>query len=331
MAASGFPRAVPTVPTRPLSIRQRALRMLGVSLLTLSAAGCINQSGGPNVTGSIGPRAGASDAELRQQSEAWGKRYEANPKDRTAALAYGSILRRLQQDAQAVAVLETAVIHSPQDIEILAAYGKSLIGVGRFKQATEVLARAQKPERPDWRIFSAQGSAADQMGDHPTAQKFYEAALKINPSDASVMSNLGLSLALSKRLPEAEATLRRAVQTPGADTRVRQNLALVLGLQGKFNDAEMLVRQDMPPADATANISYIRSVVAQSNSWNTMRSIDNKNPASASTRTKTATTQAGNAFDVMPAPQAAPQPRTATRAGSTRPQLIDPLGVDDPS
>jgi hypothetical protein len=82
-----------------------------------------------------------------------------------------------------------------------------------------------------------------------------------------VLSNLGLSYALAKDLPQAEATLRRAVGRPGADPRVRQNLALVVGLQGRFEEAEKIARADLPSEDATANVAYLRQMLAQPDTW----------------------------------------------------------------
>ena len=57
----------------------------------------------------------------------------------------------------------------------------------------------------------------------------------------------------------------------GADARVRQNLALVLGLQGKFAEAEAILRRDQPPAEAAANMSALRAMVSQPNSWAAIR------------------------------------------------------------
>ena len=76
----------------------------------------------------------------------------------------------LDQNQQAVAVLQTAALKAPNDTEILAAYGKALIDVGQLKQAQEVLSRAHSPERPDWRVLSAQGAVSDQLGEHEQAQ-----------------------------------------------------------------------------------------------------------------------------------------------------------------
>ena len=204
---------------------------------------------------------------MRLYTQQWGRRYDANPSDRSAAMNYAKGLRAQTQYTQAVAVLESAAVKAPNDIELLGAYGKALADAGRLAEAADVLARAHTPERPNWRILTAQGSVADQMGDHASAQSFYETSLKIAPGEPTTLSNLGLSYALSKRLPEAEATLREAAASPRADARVRQNLALVLALEGKFDEAQTLAQHDLSPADASANVAAIRSMIAQSNTW----------------------------------------------------------------
>jgi Flp pilus assembly protein TadD len=103
----------------------------------------------------------------------------------------------------------------------------------------------------------------DQMGRHEDAQRYYETALKIVPDEPSVLSNLGLSYALSKQLPRAEAMLKRAAAGQKVDPRVRQNLALVVGLQGRFAEAESIARADLPAEEASANVAYLRDMLAR--------------------------------------------------------------------
>ena len=248
----------------------RAKSTGAVLLATLVLGGCVS---GGDATGSIGPTAlPASDAALRDYSAEWGRRHEAKPTDKTAALNYGRSLRALTQYAQATAILEGIAVKYPYDREILAAYGKSLADSGRLKEAADVLSRAHLPEHPDWTVLSAQGSVADQMGDHGAALGYYRTALKIAPGEPTVLSNLGLSYALAKDLPLAESTLRDAAASSRADVRVRQNLALVLALEGKFREAEAVARQDLPPADAATSVAAIRQMITQSDTW---RSIQN--------------------------------------------------------
>lgn len=247
--------------------------LAAASLICLALGACQLRGGPGDVTGSIGASASTprSEAQWRSEEADWGKRYEANPKDRNAAFFYARALRALDKHAQALAILQNAVLIHTEDRELLGAFGRSLADNGKLKQADEVLSRAHLPEKPDWRILSAQGTVADQLGEHDRAQQIYHTALKLAPNEPTVMSNLGLSLALSKRLPEAERVLREASAAPGGDSRVRQNLVLVLGLQGRFQEAEQLARQDMSPAEASATVAYLRRSVSQPNSWEMLR------------------------------------------------------------
>lgn len=246
-----------------------ALRPAALAICALLALGGCGKLG--DVTGSIGSPKRAElprdDGELRRFAEDWGRRYDADPKNKGVALTYARALHRLDRNAQAVAVLQGLAIRYPESMEVLAAYGKSLADTGRLQEAADVLARAHTPERPDWSVLSAQGSIADQLGHHEEARDYYQTALKIRPGEPTVLSNLGLSYALSKQLPLAEQTLLTAAAQPAADMRVRQNLALVLALQGKFEDAESWSRRDLSPIDAAANVASIRQMIAQSNSW----------------------------------------------------------------
>ena len=190
-------------------------------------------------------KAPTDEAGLRRFAEEWGARYEKNPKDKTAAIAYAKALLALKQTSQAMAILQGLALQYPQDMSVLAAYGKGLASAGQLNQAAEVLSHAHTPEKPDWSVVSTQGTIADELGDHEAARRFYDEALKIRPDDPGVLSNLGLSYALSRQLPRAEETLKQAAIQPGADMRVRQNLALVLALEGKFDQAEEWSRRDL--------------------------------------------------------------------------------------
>ena len=247
----------------------RGFVLLAMTALPLCLAGCKTVSL-DDITGSISePDTTLPSApdDVRRYTQAWEKRYDARPNDRTAALAYARGLRALGQYEQAVAVTQKIALKNPDDLEILGAYGKALADAGRLTEASEVLKQAHTPDRPNWSILSAQGSVADQMGDPRSAQGYYREALKINPGEPSVLSNLGLSLALSKQLDEAETVMRQANAHPKADARIRQNLALVLALQGKFTEAETISAQDVSPEQAAANVETIRQMISQSNTW----------------------------------------------------------------
>ncbi|SEG42396.1 tetratricopeptide repeat protein [Bosea lathyri] len=267
MSSAPLPHLAPSLRAR------RSGLCLAVGIAALALAGCQSRAGPGDVTGSISRSADQprTTAQWHAESESWGKRYEANSKDRNAAFYYARALRALDQNAQALAVLQGAVLVHTEDREMLGAYGRSLADNGRLKEADDVLSRAHSPERPDWRILSAQGTVADQLGEHARAQQLYQTALKLAPGEPTVMSNLGLSLALSKQLPAAERVLSEAVTAGSRDPRVRQNLVLVLGLQGRFAEAETLARQDQSPAEAAATIAYLKRSVSQQNSWDMLK------------------------------------------------------------
>jgi Flp pilus assembly protein TadD len=287
-------------------------RLALACLLALPSAGCLTRS-----KSSVAASSGATPTQedWRRSAQAWGARFEANPADQQAALYYARALRATEQRAQAVAVLQQAAIRNPNNLELLAAYGKALGDVGRYKEASEVLGRAHTPERPDWRILSAQGAVADQIGDHVAAQRYYDSALKIAPGEPSVLSNLGLSYALSKRLPDAEEALRQAADHPGADLRVRQNFALVLGLQGKFQEAEDVFRRELPASEAAANMTALRRMIAQPNSWAAIRGAERQtaHPPAAHPKAETAKAAAQKAAAQKTAAQEAAAQQSAAQ------------------
>src|SRR5215213_2663233 len=246
-----------------VGVASRVRILIAMVLAAVALAGC-KTIGSTDTTGSIASStAQRGDAEWRRDAESLGEKFRANPRDADNAIRYAQALRATGQRSQAAAVLETSALHNPENRSLLGAYGRALADAGNFKQALDVLERAHSPDQPDWRVLSVQGAVLDQMGRHAEAQRYYASALKIVPDEPSVMSNLGLSYALSKDLKRAEETLRRASGTGSAAKRVRQNLALVVGLQGRFPEAETIARAELPPDEATANVAYLRQMLAQ--------------------------------------------------------------------
>ena len=269
-----------------LSHPSRNLRFLAcasVLMLALGLGSCTS-SGMSDITGSIDDKADVSRAsDPRRDIEAYQERYRSDPKDAEAALKYGKALRASGQRAQAVAVLEQASIAHPGNRLLLAAYGRALADNGNFQQAFDVLGRAHTPDDPDWRLLSAQGATLDQLGRYEEARQYYGSALKIAPGQPSVLSNLGLSYVLSKELSKAEETLRRAYSLGGGDPRVRANLALVVGLQGNLAEAEKIARADLPPAEAAANVTQLKRMLARKDKENARADAD-KMPIAAAGR-----------------------------------------------
>lgn len=220
-------------------------------------------------------------AELVQAEQTAGKAYEASPKDKTIGLAYANVLRMNGKNTQSLAVMQQAAISHPSDRDVLAAYGKAQAAAGQLEQALATITRAQTPDRPDWRLYSAEGAVLDQLGRSDEARQKYRLALQGQPSEPSIMSNLGMSYVLSGDLKTAETYLRSAAKLPSADSRVRQNLSLVVGLQGRFSEAEQIARQELNQTQANANVTYLRSMLSQQNTWAKLSDDKGGKPANA--------------------------------------------------
>lgn len=260
--------------SRTISAKYRPWQMaVCCAALSLTLASCASQKNDGLTTGSVPsvnlskPIDSMTAPELAVAERSIGAAYDRNPKDRTTGLNYANILRMNGRNTQALAVMQQVAIANPSDREVLAAYGKAQAAAGQLEQALTTIGRAQTPDRPDWRLYSAEGAVLDQLGRSDEARRKYRLALDTQPNEPSVMSNLGMSYVLSGDLRTAETYLKSAAALPTADSRVRQNLALVVGLQGRFSEAEQIARRELSETQAEANVTYLRGMLAQQNSW----------------------------------------------------------------
>lgn len=247
----------------------RSALLVGVAAVALSA--CVsNRAGGPSPDYS-GMAVGEAQANLASLSQ----RYQANPRDKQAAIHFAAALRANGQNEQAVAVIEATLAHHQRDAELNLAYAKALTAVGRFNQALNVVDQVIRPEAPDWNALSVKGAVLDQMGRNQEARALYEQAMLIAPQEASLYANMGLSFAMTGDLTQAEQQLRTALTKRGASSRIRQNLALVLGLQGKFDEARAIYVRELPADQVEANMAYIRALLTQQNRWDLIQGSSN--------------------------------------------------------
>jgi Flp pilus assembly protein TadD len=263
-------------PVRPQSSRRPALRVRsGVAALAMAAAlglgGCAQPQSAtdPTITGAIANPVTPDD--FQKAAAYWGQRYQANTKDRDAALNYGTAEQRLGDTATAVSVLQVASVVHPGDRDILAALGKAYAASGDLEQALATIRQAEDPDKPDWKLASAEAAILDQMGNHDDARKLYARAQALAPNEPSIASNFGMSYMLTGDLAKAETLLRQAVAMPGADSRVRQNLALVVGLEGRFDEAQKIAAAELPPDQAAANIAYLKQMLGEQDVWKKLK------------------------------------------------------------
>ena len=197
----------------------------------------------------------------------WGSKYDQNPRDVNAAVAYSAALRKIRSNEEAVKVVTRAANANPDHAAANLEAGRALVEAGRAFEAVRFLEKAEQLNPQDWRTLSAFGVALDQIGEHKLARSKYDVALTYAPGSPLVLNNKGLSYALDGDLSSAKQTLRAAAAARGADARVRQNLALVLALKGEMSEAERLARSDLPPQIADQNIDYFRALMNQPAYW----------------------------------------------------------------
>lgn len=263
---------------RTTSSRKRFVILSLAVVLSASVAGCANRG---MTTGSISRGSGKpieqmSTQELETAADRLGAAFAHNPKDKQTAIRYATVLQMNGRADQSLAVMRKLAIGYPKDRDVLAAYGKALAADNQLGPALDAIRRAQTPEYPDWRLVSAEAAILDQIGQSGEARNLYRKALELKPNEPSVLSNLGMSYVLEGDLKTAESYMRTAAAQPGADSRVRQNLALVVGLQGRFDEAEKIAGQELSPAQAEANVAYLRSMLSQQNAWNQLKKEDDK-------------------------------------------------------
>lgn len=255
--------------------------VLAVTLAAL-VTGCSSGRGfGPTKTASVDPMpvgsvSAMTEPQLRATADRLGQSYVRDPKNKTVAMQYANVLQMSGRNDQALAVMRRLAIDYPKDRDVLAAYGKALAAAGELEPALDAVRRAQTPEYPDWRLLSAEGAILDQLGQPEEARALYRKALEIQPNEPSVLSNLGMSYLLQNDLRTAEIYMKQAAEAPGADSRVRQNYALVVGLQGRFAEAEAIAARELTKEQAQANVAYLRSMLAQNNSWSQIAQEDKR-------------------------------------------------------
>jgi Flp pilus assembly protein TadD len=204
-----------------------------------------------------------------QQTADLGAKWQAQPGNVSAGIAYANALEASGQTGQQLAVYAKLTAANPANTTLAGLYGKKLLMAGRASEAVPRLEMAAAAPDADWRIHSALGSAYDQQALYPKARAEYQAVLSSDPQNLSVLNNLGMSFALEGNLKQAEATLRSADKLPksGSEPRIRQNLALVVGLQGRFDEASQIASKDLPPDQVQANMAYLQKMLSQPNTW----------------------------------------------------------------
>lgn len=248
--------------------RVPALVVIAAAML---AGGCAGLSGSPTTTAALSgdvakPAEGAprEKSELEKATEYWGKIYQKEPANKTAALNYAKNLRAMGQKQAAFNIVQQLSVLSGNDREVASEYGRLALDLDQAGLAAQALAVADDPGAPDWRVVSARGAAAAKLGQYAEAVPFFERALTLSPDNASLLNNLAMAHAANGEADRAEEMLRKALEKKPDDVRIRQNLGIVLGLKGQHEQARQLATDGPGAAEVVANAALLQKMVRTS-------------------------------------------------------------------
>ncbi|WP_395645804.1 tetratricopeptide repeat protein [Terricaulis sp.] len=234
-----------------------------------AASSAIDTSGAPQGARPVDrhARAAVEREDMLTQMAFWAGEYQTFPNDLEAAQKFAESLRRGGRADRAAQVAGEALGRFPSDRPLLNTYALAQLAAHKPQEALRPLAVLAQAEPQNWRARNALGAALDQLGRFQEARRAYAEALTLQPNDAGILTNMGVSHLMEGDPEGAEPILRQAVAQPSAPPQARQNLAIALALQGKFSEAEQLERVDLPPAQAQANIAYLRELLNDPRRW----------------------------------------------------------------
>ncbi len=205
--------------------------------------------------------------DMLTQMAFWAGEYDTFPNDLEAAQRFAEALRKGGRADRAVSIAQEALQRFPNDRPLTLTYGLAQIAARNPQEAVRPLTIIAAGDPRDWRVRSALGAALDQLGRFAEARQAYQEALALEPNDPSVLTNMGVSHLMEGDPAGAEPLLRQAMTQPNAPAQSRQNLAIAVALQGRFDEAQQLERIDLPPAQAAANIEYLRGLLSDPHRW----------------------------------------------------------------
>ncbi len=192
------------------------------------------------------------------QAAFFANQFEHDPTDAQMGVYLSNAQRGLGRNAQAADTAHAVLLFAPRNVDALLAAARAHIADNNAFYAVDPLKTVTELKPKDWQAWSLLGVAYQQIKRPDDAQAAWAAALKLSPDNAAVLTNMAMAKAAQGDFAGAEPLLRTAAAQKDATMQTRQNLALVLGLQGKMAEAEKLLRQDLPPAQADADLAWLQ-------------------------------------------------------------------------
>jgi Flp pilus assembly protein TadD len=197
-------------------------------------------------------------AEPLAQAAFFANQFDHDPTDAQMGVYLSNAQRAMGRNAEAADTAHTVLLFAPKNTDALLAAARAHIADNNAFYAVDPLKMVTELKPRDWQAWSLLGVAYQQIKRPDDAQAAWATALKLSPDNPAVLTNMAMARVVQGDFAGAEPLLRTAAAQKGATLQIRQNLALVLGLQGKMAEAEKLLREDLPPAQADANLAWLQ-------------------------------------------------------------------------
>ncbi|OYQ33492.1 hypothetical protein CHU95_13925 [Niveispirillum lacus] len=177
-----------------------------------------------------------------------------------ARLRQVDVLRQLERDNEAIALLQKMAAERPERTDALLRLGDMHRIAKRTTEALaaydQALARIKETRPRDWMLHYARAMTLDSKGDWPEAETALKRALELQPDQPSVLNYLGYSwVDRGQRLEEGKALIEKALALRPNDGFITDSLGWALFKLGKTEQAvEMLEKAlELEPGDPSIN------------------------------------------------------------------------------
>lgn len=241
------------------ALRGRAVAVTAFLILSACAGGAGGGGSEAALSLRLADRAVAG-GDFQTAATFYRQAFEQNPRSREALVGLGRAYSGMGQHVRGEQALLEASRRRPNDPQVLLELARIQISAGKALEALANLEEAAAHAPDDLDIIVARGIALDRLSRHAEAQEHYGRGLARDPTHFALLSNLGLSLGLSGRGEDGIMILRDLVRDPSATATTRGNLALLYALTGHEREARTVLASDLTPDQIDQNIAYYREL-----------------------------------------------------------------------
>jgi tetratricopeptide (TPR) repeat protein len=172
--------------------------------------------------------------------------------------AYDAAFRLLQggETAQAMAVVDAALVKFPNDLGLHNLRGLAASQLGRTKEAEASFRRVIELSPRAAMGYNNLATLYSQQGRHAEAEEFFQRALKQEPQNFTALFGLGTTFAALYKYPAASLQLEKAWRINPQEFQAGYELARVLHEMKRTVEARRVVERLTPPKNNAAAAKY---------------------------------------------------------------------------